>query len=466
MSEYDIAVLGGGPGGGAAAARADAKGASVCLIEQAELGGVCLNSGCMPTKAMLAASGIYHRALHAEHMGISFTGGRVDTKAFMKRVLEVVAELREAAEKGHVSRRNVTIIRGTGRLTGPNSLAVERGGTTHEVRAKSIVIATGARAIRPDFLPWDSGKLWTTEEATRAEDLPESVVVMGGGVIGTEFACVYGELGIETHVLEMTDQLIPGMDSDAAKAVEELLTARGVDVRTGSKVKSMTADDDGVTAELENGESVRGAKALIAVGRRANIENIGLEEAGVRVADGIIPVDAKCRTNVENIYAVGDVAEKQQFAHLAERMGNIAGENATGGDMSDDRSVMPIGQYTHPEVAVVGLSEQQAREKYDKVAIARYSYSNSGTGKVYDETEGQVKIAINPDDGRIYGAAVIGPHATDYAHELVLAMKHGITLEGILDTIHMHPTFAEGIVAAAEGWEMRRIRKEARKARK
>ncbi|MFW6066033.1 MAG: dihydrolipoyl dehydrogenase family protein, partial [Planctomycetota bacterium] len=443
-----------------------AKGASVCLIERSDLGGVCLNSGCMPTKAMLAASGIYYRARNAEHMGVSFSGAKVDTRAFMKRVLEVVAGLREASEKGHNSRRNVTIIRGTGRLTGPNELAVERGGTTHQVRARSIVIATGARPIRPDFLPWDSGKLMTTEAATRAEDLPESVVVMGGGVIGTEFACAYGELGIETHVLEMTDQLMPGMDCDAAKAVEELLTARGVDVQTGSKVLSMNASADGVTAELENGRNVSAACALIAVGRRPNVEDIGLEDAGVELADGIIPVDAKCRTNVENIYAVGDVAEKQQFAHLAERMGNIAGENATGGDMSDDRSVMPIGQYTHPEVAVVGLSEQQAREKYDKVTVARYSYANSGTGKVYDETDGQVKIVINPDDGRIYGAVVIGPHATDYAHELVLAMRHGITLAGILETIHMHPTFAEGIMAAAEGWEMRRIRKQARKAGK
>jgi dihydrolipoamide dehydrogenase len=466
MGEVDVAVLGGGPGGGAAAARADAKGASVCLIEHGKLGGVCLNTGCMPTKAMLAASDIYFRARNCEHLGIRFSGAEVDGRAFMRRVLDVVEELHQAAEKGHASRRNVTILRGTGRLTGPNTLVVDCDGETHEIGAKAIVIATGARPIRPDFLPWDSGRLMTTEEASRAEDLPESVVVMGGGVIGSEFACTYSELGIETHVLEMADQLLPGLDGDAAEAVAEMLTERGANVRSGAKVTGMTADDNGVTAELESGETVRAATALIAVGRRANVEDIGLEEAGVEVSDGIIPVDEKCRTNVENVYAVGDVAEKRQFAHLAERMGNIAAENATGGDAADDRSVMPIGQYTHPEVAAVGLSEQDAREKYESVAIARYSYRTSGTAKVYDETAGQVKLIVHPDDGRIYGAVIVGPHATDYAHEVVLAMRHGITLEGILETIHMHPTFAEGIVAAAEGWETRRRRKRQRKAKK
>ena len=451
MSKYDVAVLGGGPGGYVAALRAARRGAKACCIEARDLGGTCLNVGCIPTKAMLHASELFWNFGRASDYGLAVGERSVDGAAYMKRVAQVVADLRKGVE-GLLKQAGVDVVRGRGRLAGADRLVVEADDGTEEIKAGAVIVATGAQPIRPNFLPWDAGHLWTTDEATTCETLPESILIMGGGIIGCEFATLYAELGVQTTVVEMLDRLAPQVDEDAAKAIRRLLKKRKVKVLTGSKVVGMKAGPDGAEARLEGGETVKAARALIAVGRRPNIEDLGLEEVGVELEDGVIKVDERCRTNVPGVYAIGDCAERRQYAHLASRMGVVAADNTTGHDAADDRTVVPVGVYTHPEVAAVGLSEAEAREACDRLRVGRFSYRASGMARAYGETEGQVKILADEAMGEILGAVVIGSHATDVVQEIALAMRNELTVEELAATIHPHPTFAEGVLEAAEAW--------------
>ena len=451
MKTYDVAVLGGGPGGYVAALRAAARGASVCCIEAGQLGGVCLNLGCIPTKAMLHASELFHHMGRAPEYGLDTGKLAVDGGAFMKRASDVAAGLRKGVES-LLAARKVDVIRGRGVVTAPDTIRVDAGGKARNVKAKSIIIATGARPARPDFLPWNSKHLWTSDEATTANALPESVIVMGGGVIGCEFATVYAELGIPTTVVEMLDRLVPGLDADAAKAVTRGLKKRRVTIHTGTRVTGMKATRKGVTAELEGGKTVKAAVALIVVGRVPNVEDIGLDAVGVELDGGIIKVDERCQTNVPGIYAIGDCATVLQYAHLASRMGIVAADNATGHETRDPRDVVPVVVYTHPEVASVGLTEAGARDTGKDIRVARFPYQASGMARAYGDPEGEVKLIAETACGEILGAMVIGRHAADVIQELALAIRSELTVEELAATIHPHPTFGEAVCEAAEVW--------------
>jgi len=451
VKTYDVAVLGGGPGGYVAALRAAARGASACCIEAGQLGGVCLNLGCIPTKAMLHASELFHHMGRAPEYGLDAGKLAVDGGAFMKRASDVAAGLRKGVES-LLAARKVDVIRGRGILTAPDTIRVDAGGKARDVKAKSIIIATGARPARPDFLPWKSKCLWTSDEATTANALPESVIVMGGGVIGCEFATVYSELGIPTTLVEMLDGLVPGLDADAAKAVTRGLKKRRVKIHTGTRVTGMKATRKGVTAELEGGKTVKAAVALIVVGRVPNVEDIGLDAVGVELDERIIKVDERCQTNVPGIYAIGDCATVLQYAHLASRMGIVAADNATGHETRDPRDVVPVVVYTHPEVASVGLTEAQARDTGKDIRVARFPYQASGMARAYGDPEGEVKLIAETDCGEILGATVIGRHAADVIQELALAIRNELTVEELAATIHPHPTFGEAVCEAAEAW--------------
>ncbi len=447
MSTYDVIILGGGPGGYAAALRASLRGAKVCCIEADKLGGTCLNVGCIPTKAMLHASEIYHQSNHASAFGLNCSCAGVDGQEYMARVAKVVAGLRKGVE-GLLKARKVDVLRGKGRLTAPDTISVETDDGSEQVKANSIIIATGSSPARPGFLPWDSPRIMTTNEATTAESLPESVIIIGGGVIGCEFATVYTELGVETTVIEMLDGLVANLDAEASKIIARSLKKRGATVLTSSKIVSVKADDSSVTVETENGKTIKAACAIAAVGRIPNTEDIGAEDIGVELDGGIIRVDDRCRTNVDGVYAVGDAAETRQYAHLATRMGIVAADNATGNDARDDRAVVPAGVYTHPEVAAVGLTEEQG----ENVRVSVFPLRASGIAHAYGEIDGQVKIVADTETGKILGSLVIGPHATDVIAEIALAMRHGLTVENIAETIHAHPTFAEAVLETSEAW--------------
>jgi len=449
---YDVAIIGAGPGGEAAAERAKMRGASVCLIEAGRLGGACLNVGCIPTKAMLHAGELFWQMQRAEGLGISAGQAKLDGPAYLKHAADVVATIVKALDRKYAS-PGVELIRGRGRLTGPNTIQVAlNDGGREEVEAESIIIATGSSPVRPDAFDWSSPNVWTTDEAATAQELPASVLIVGGGVIGCEFATIYGELGIPTTLVEMLDGLVATLDDDAAKLIHRSLRRRKVDVLLASKIVKMTASRSGILARTDGGRDIEAAKALIAVGRRANVEDIGLDAAGVKVEGGIIGVDDRCRTNVPHIYAVGDVAETRQYAHLAARMGVVAAENATGRDVRDDRSAVPVAMFTHPEVAAIGPTEAEARRKHPDVRAASVQYQATGVGWAYDRRDGLVKIVAEDGSGLIRSGLVIGYHAADVVQELAAAVKHGLTVGQIAETIHTHPTFSEGVRLAAEKW--------------
>jgi len=449
--DYDVAVLGGGPGGYVAALRAAQRGARTCLIEMGKLGGVCLNVGCIPTKAMLHASDLYRRLGRVETFGLSAGSPAVDGPAFMRRVVGVADGLRKGVA-GLLKTRGVAVIRGRGRLAGRETLAVETDDGTEEVRARALILATGSAPARPGFAPWDSDRLWTTDEATTADRLPESVLIVGGGVIGCEFATVYAELGIPTTVVEMLDRLLPTLGEDASKAVRKSLKRRGAEILTGARITGMNATTNQVTADLEGGRTLEADRALVAVGRKPNLEDLGLEDAGVACAGPIIRVDDACRTSVDGIYAVGDCAASLQYAHLASRMGTVAADNATGHPARDSLRVVPQVVYTHPEIATVGQTEAEAREAGREIRVARFPLQASGLARAYDETEGEVKLLAEAEHGEILGASVIAARAADVIQELALAMKNELTVEEVAATIHPHPTFGEAVHEAAELW--------------
>ncbi len=451
MADYDVAVLGGGPGGYVAALRAALRGGRVALVEKAHLGGCCLNVGCIPTKAMLHASEVFTHLGRAAEYGFEAGEPKVDGAAFMKRVPKVVEPLRKGVAQ-LLKARKVDVVRGTGRLAGRGKLAVETEDGEQTIEASSLIVATGSRPAKPGFLPRDSGKVMTTDEATTAEGLPKSILIVGGGVIGCEFATIYAELGVETTVVEMLDTILATLDEDCAAAIRASLKKRGVKVRTGAKITGMTATKSGVKAEIEGEEPVKAAAALVAVGRKPNVEDIGLEDVGVEVENGIIRIDDRCRTSAEAVYAIGDCAEKRQYAHLASRMGIVAADNATGHDARDDRTVVPIGVYTHPETATVGLAETEAREKSDNVKVTKFPYQASGMARAYGDTEGMVKLIADEEMGEILGGVAIGQHATDVIQEIACAMRNELTVEELAITIHPHPTFVEAVGEAAEAW--------------
>ncbi len=448
---YDVAILGGGPGGYTAALRAALRGASACIIEAGELGGTCLNVGCIPTKAMLHASELAFTAGKAGPMGVSVGSVSVDGRAFMSRTAKVVAQLRKGLT-GLIKARKIDVISGRGRLTGADTLEVSGEDGRRIISAKSIILATGSRPAIPAFAPWDSPRVMTTDHAAAAESLPDSVIIVGGGVIGCEFATVYAECGIETHIIEMLPTLLQGVDADAVKIVTRSLKKRGVHIHTSAEITAMSADDDSVTAILADGQSITAAAALVAVGRVANIEDLSLETLGVAMIDGIVAVDEQCRTNVGGLYAVGDMAEGRQYAHLAARMGVVAADNAVGHDAADDRTVVPECIYTHPEVASVGLSEARAAELFKGAKVQTFPLSASGMAQAFGQVDGLVKLIADADTGDILGGLVVGPHATDVIATVATAMRNRITVQQLAGTIHAHPTFAESVGEAAEAW--------------
>ncbi|MFZ4695251.1 MAG: dihydrolipoyl dehydrogenase [Verrucomicrobiia bacterium] len=446
-NSFDVAVLGGGPGGYAAALRAAQRGARVALVEAGPLGGTCLNTGCIPTKAMLAASGLRWQSTRAAEFGLSGLPLAVDGPAFMARVAKTVGILRKGIES-LVRARRVELFAGRGRLAGPFAITVEMAGRTERVEARSIILATGARPVRPGIFPWKDPRIQTTEEATVAVDLPSSVLLVGGGVIGCELATVYAELGIPTTLVERLPRLVPAFEAEVSQSVTRSLARRGVSVLTGKLITEVTCAEEGITCILDNGPVVQAARVIVAVGRATDTGNLGLEGAGVRVADGIVPVDAACRTNVSTIYAVGDVAEKRHYAHLAQRMGVVAADQATGHAAEDDRTVVPCGIYTHPEVATVGATIVTAEEG---TRATFFPFTASGMARACGETEGGVRLVGAPD-GRLLGATIVGPHATDLIQEAVLAIRQKLTITQVTESIHAHPAFAEALHEAAESW--------------
>ena len=452
-SEYDVAVIGGGPGGYVAAIRAGQLGLRACVIEREALGGVCLNWGCIPSKALLKNAEILSYIHRADQFGLRFDNFRADYGVAVRRSRQVVDRMTRGV--GFLLRKNgVEHIAGTARLAAANAVAVtDAEGRTATVRARNIVIATGARPRSIPPLPVDGKRIVTSREAIVEDEAPGSVAIVGGGAIGVEFAYIYRMYGAEVTIIELLPRIVPSEDEEISRQLERAFRREGIELRTGAGVTAAQVDGAGVTLTIaQDGatETARFDKALAAIGVQPNTENLGLESVGVATEGGYIAIDDKMATNVAGIYAVGDVTGKLALAHVASAQGIIAVESIAGEETQPlDYTLMPRATYCHPQVASFGLTEAQAREQGYEVKIGRFNVQASGKAVAMGETDGLVKLVIDANYGELLGGHMCGPEVTEPLGELSMTkLLEGTTLE-LGWAVHAHPTIAEMVHEAA-----------------
>ena len=452
-SEYDVAVIGGGPGGYVAAIRAGQLGLRACVIERDALGGVCLNWGCIPSKALLKNAEILSYIHRADQFGLRFDNFQADYGVAVRRSRQVVDRMTRGV--GFLLRKNgVAHIAGTARLVAANVVAVtDAEGRTASVRARNIVIATGARPRSIPPLPVDGKRIVTSREAIVEDEAPGSIAIVGGGAIGVEFAYIYRMYGAEVTIIELLPRIVPGEDEEISGQLERAFRREGIELRTGAGVTAAQVDGAGVTLTIaQDGatETARFDKALAAIGVQPNTENLGLESVGVATEGGYIVIDDKMATNVAGIYAVGDVTGKLALAHVASAQGIIAVESIAGEETQPlDYTLMPRATYCHPQVASFGLTEAQAREQGYDVKVGRFNVQASGKAVAMGETDGLVKLVIDANYGELLGGHMCGPEVTELLGELAMTkLLEGTTLE-LGWAVHAHPTIAEMVHEAA-----------------
>lgn len=450
--QTDIAILGGGPGGYVAALRAAQLGAQVVLIEENKIGGVCLNVGCIPTKALLRSAEVYRTLRQAKEFGLRLEGNVTpDWPAIQKRKDTIVQRLLRGVEL-LLHRAGVQVIQGRGRLATPRTLEVTTADGGEQVEAKHIIIATGSRPVQLPLPGMDLAGVIDSTGALALEALPKRLLVIGGGVVGVELADLFNAFGVKVTIVEMLDRLLPQMDADLGAALARTLGKRGVDLYLSSQVNRVDPVDNGLQATVATprGEvKIEADRILVAVGRRPNVEDLGLEAVGVRFDKAGIAVDGQMRTNVPGIYAIGDVTGGALLAHVAMRGGEVAVENALGHAATFDPKTIPWCVYTDPEIASVGLTEAQAREAGYEVRVGRFPLTASGRALTYGETNGFVKVVSEARFDAVLGLHIVAPHASEMIHEGGLALALEATLDELVATFHGHPTLGEAIREAA-----------------
>ena len=450
---HDIAVIGSGPGGYVAAIRAAQLGAKVVCIDKGPLGGTCLNRGCIPTKALLEASHLAASAARAKQFGVEFGEPVVDFRKIIERKDAVVARLRRGVESLFEA-NGVEHLKGIAKLAGPDEIEVASaaGGKT-TVQAKRIIIATGSEPVDVPAFAFDWDLVLSSAGALRLKALPKSLLIIGGGYIGCEFACFFAELGAAVTVVEMLDRLLPLGDPDVSSEITRALKRLKVKVHAGTRVDKLEKESGRVVGALSDGSVVEAEKALVAVGRKLNSDDIGLDAAGVRLGEkGEILVNEHCQTNVPNIYAIGDVTGKMLLAHLASKMGIVAAEHAMGEDAEIDYTAVPACVFTHPEAASVGLTEAEAAEQGIEARSFKFPIQVLGKAQAVGETGGFVKLVGDAETGQLLGAQIVCSRAGDLIGEVTLGLRMEMTVEELAHTIHTHPTLAEGLMEAADGW--------------
>jgi dihydrolipoamide dehydrogenase len=452
-----IVILGGGPAGYVAALRAAQLGASVALVESREIGGTCLNRGCIPTKAMVAAVERLRAARTNADFGILAGTPHVDMAALSARRRAVTEQLRGGVEH-LLATRKVELIAGRGRLVSARTVRVSAGrdgdGDEVEVGGDAVIVATGSE---PTMLPlFDVGdpRVVTSDGLLAMDGLPESLAIVGGGVIGCEFASIFAELGARVTVVEMLAQLLPGEDRRAAAALAQAFRKAGVESRLKARVERVDlSSPDAVGLTLADGSVVEAALALVCVGRSPVSRGLGYEEAGLALDErGFVVTDDTQRTSLDGVFAAGDVCGPPLLAHWAYEQGAVAAENAvSGGRSAVDRRFVPNCIFSHPEVASFGTTEDQAKAADLPIAVAQVRFNGNSKAVIEGESDGYIRIIARADDRRVIGASLVGLHVTELVHELVLAARAGLTLDDVAATIHAHPTLAEAVGEAALG---------------
>jgi len=445
---YDLVFLGGGPAGYQGAIRAAQLGGRVAVVEQEYLGGVCLNRGCIPTKALKASVEVLRLARKAKSFGINVENVSPNVPAMIARKNKVVELLRGGIEYLFEQNR-VDLYQGAGRLLEPGVLEVNGEDGLTKVYARQVVLATGSRASRPSFIAGDLAGVMTTDDILEISAAPASLLVLGGGAVGVEMAVIMAELGSKVTLLEMEERILPREDAEAAAYLQNLLKRRKVKVLTGVRVEQVQGDQN-VTVTLAGGETLTAEKLLLAAGRRVNVENIGLENIGLPVDGKPLSVDEHMLTGVPGVYAAGDLAGKTWLAHGAFAEGITAAEHALGRPAAMDYRVVPRCVFSTPEFAAVGMSEEEAKALFNVKAVS-FPFKSLGMAQALGEWEGMVKLVVDSKTEQILGGHIVGPHAGDLIAEVALAMQNKIGVRGIVETIHTHPTLSETVLETAQG---------------
>ncbi len=447
--EHDIAIVGGGPGGYVAALRAAQLGANVAVIEKDRLGGTCLNRGCIPTKALAKSAEAFLEVRHSSDFGVETAGIQVNFARMMQRKQQIVDSLVEGIAQ-LLKAGNVTLYNGTGRIVSPHQVTVNG----QEVKAQKLVIATGSVPARVPIPGLDLPGVVTSDELLEIKEIPESLVIIGAGVIGMEFACIFAALGTKVTVIEMLPQILPPVDEEIARRFSQVLRGQGIQVHVSSRVKEIAASEAGprVLFEGAKGEqSIEAAMVLVAVGRAPYTEGLGLAELGVAMDRRAVAVNDYLETNVPDVYAIGDVTGRIMLAHVASYQGELAVENALGRRHAADYRAVPNCIFTIPEIAGAGMTEREAKEQSIPYQVSRFPFSALGRAQTMGETIGTVKIICESPSGKVLGMHIMGPHATDLIAEGCLAIQLGATAKDIAHTIHAHPTLPEAVREAALG---------------
>jgi dihydrolipoamide dehydrogenase len=452
----DVAVLGGGPGGYVAALSAAQRGARVVLVEKAKVGGTCLNVGCIPTKALATCVELLVRSRRASEFGLSIPEVAVDLPRLMEYKQTTVDQLVGGVEQLLRARR-VSLIQGQARLARPDTLFVDTAeGGIQEVSARHIILASGSVTAEPPIEGRDLPGVMTSTDALHIDAVPARLVVIGGGVIGLEFACIYEALGSQVTVLEMASSVLPvGVDETIAKRLQILLRRRGLQIHTGITVKRIEKTEETLrvlTTGAAGEAAFEGEKVLMATGRWPNTQGLGLAEAGLRLNGRAIAVDDRLATNLPQVWAIGDAVGGWTLAHKAMVEGRVAAENATGGKRQIDYRSVPNVIFTRPEVAGVGLTEAEARRQGADVKVSQFAFSANPRARLLGEGDGLVRLVCDAQSGRVLGVHLMGPHATDLIAEGALAVQAGLTADDLAWTTHAHPTLPEAMLEAALGF--------------
>ncbi|MDT8450807.1 MAG: dihydrolipoyl dehydrogenase [Wenzhouxiangellaceae bacterium] len=452
--DFDLVVLGSGPGGYTAAFRAADLGLKVALIERYEsLGGVCLNVGCIPSKALLHVGQVIDSAAHLAENGVKFGEPEIELEPLRKFKNDTVGKL-TGGLAGMAKKRGVEVVTGTGAFTGAHEIAVEHDGRSRTVSFGNCIIAAGSRVIEIPGIPWDDDRVMNSTSALELAEIPGRLLVIGGGIIGLEMACVYRALGSNVTIVEMMDQLMPGADPDLVKPLRKHLESQGVTIHLNTKVAEVEAGDDALKATFEGDDApdpTEFERVLVCVGRRPNGDRIDADQAGVEVSDkGFIEVDGQMRTNVDHIFAIGDIVGQPMLAHKASYEGKVAAEVAAGEKRAADARAIPSVAYTDPEVAWTGITEGEAKEEGLDFGVGKFPWAASGRALGMDRPEGFTKLIFDNKTDRVIGGGVVGLHAGDLIAEISLAIEMGATSEDIGLTIHPHPTLSESVMMAAE----------------
>ena len=449
MEQFDVAVMGAGTGGYVAAIRSTQLGARTALVEHREIGGTCLNRGCIPTKALIGSLEAMEKARKAEHFG--FRAGAVvpDLTRMMTRKKEVVTRLVRGVET--LLRRNgIQVFSGRGSFRSAEEIqVVDAEGKEAVFQAQKVVVATGSEPARIPAFGVDGKHVITSDEALELPRVPESILIVGAGAIGVEFARIFRSLGSDVTLVEMMDQVLPGLDRRASQTLTAGMKRTGIDVKTGVAIERVEVLGETVRSTLAGGETAETEKVLVSIGRTPNSGGIGLEMLGVKVEDGWVRVNERMETNVPGVYAIGDVVGGLLLAYTASAEGMVAVENALGRDVVMDYRAVPWTVFSNPEVAFVGLSEKEAVEKGFEVVVGRFPFAANGKAFSIDETQGFVAVVADKKTDEVLGGQVVGPHASDLIAELTLAVQLRAKARDVARTLHSHPTLAEAVMEAA-----------------